>query len=64
MSKIFITGGTGCIGAVTVFKLLTGFGDQIEQTSSRKTAVVAHLFDRFQASIAFLEFDQLPVFTA
>ena len=31
MSKIFITGGTGCIGAVTVFKLLTGYGDQIEQ---------------------------------
>ena len=31
MSKIFITGGTGCIGAATVFKLLTVYGDQVEQ---------------------------------
>ncbi len=31
MSKIFITGGTGCIGAATVFNLLTKFGDSIEQ---------------------------------
>ena len=31
MAKIFITGGTGCIGAVTVYKLLTQYGNQIEQ---------------------------------
>ncbi|MFK7770103.1 MAG: NAD-dependent epimerase/dehydratase family protein [Mariniblastus sp.] len=31
MAKIFITGGTGCIGAVTVYKLLSEYGDQIEQ---------------------------------
>lgn len=31
MARIFITGGTGCIGAVTVFKLLAEYGDQIEQ---------------------------------
>ena len=31
MSRIFITGGTGCIGAATVHKLLTNYGDQIEQ---------------------------------
>lgn len=31
MARIFITGGTGCIGAVTVYKLLTEYGDQIEQ---------------------------------
>ena len=31
MSRIFITGGTGCIGAVTVYKLLSQYGDQIEQ---------------------------------
>ena len=31
MSKIFITGGTGCIGAATVFNLLTTYGDSIEQ---------------------------------
>ncbi len=30
MAKILITGGTGCIGAVTVFKLLTEYGDEIE----------------------------------
>lgn len=31
MAKILITGGTGCIGAVTVRKLLTEFGSSIEQ---------------------------------
>ncbi|MGI9428442.1 MAG: NAD-dependent epimerase/dehydratase family protein [Bythopirellula sp.] len=31
MARIFITGGTGCIGAVTVHKLLTEYGDSIEQ---------------------------------
>ena len=31
MAKIFITGGTGCIGAVTVYKLLTEYGDNIDQ---------------------------------
>lgn len=31
MAKIFITGGTGCIGAVTVYKLISQYGDQVEQ---------------------------------
>lgn len=31
MSRVFITGGTGCIGAVTVFKLLTEYRDNIQQ---------------------------------
>lgn len=31
MSRIFITGGTGCIGAATVHNLLTQFGSQIER---------------------------------
>lgn len=31
MAKIFITGGTGCIGAVTVYKLITEYGNEIEQ---------------------------------
>lgn len=31
MAKILITGGTGCIGAVTVRKLITEFGSSIEQ---------------------------------
>ena len=31
MARIFITGGTGCIGAVTVYKLLAGYGDNVEQ---------------------------------
>ena len=31
MAKIFMTGGTGCIGASTVFNLLQNYGDQIEQ---------------------------------
>ncbi len=31
MARIFITGGTGCIGAVTVFKLISLYGDQVEQ---------------------------------
>jgi nucleoside-diphosphate-sugar epimerase len=31
VARIFITGGTGCIGAVTVYKLLSHHGDQIEQ---------------------------------
>lgn len=31
MAKIFITGGTGCIGAVTVYKLISQYGEQVEQ---------------------------------
>lgn len=31
MSKILITGGTGCIGAVTVYKLLTDYADDVQQ---------------------------------
>ena len=31
MAKIFITGGTGCIGAVTVYQLISQYGDQVEQ---------------------------------
>lgn len=31
MARIFITGGTGCIGAITVHKLITEYGDEIEQ---------------------------------
>lgn len=31
MAKIFITGGTGCIGAITVYKLIAQYGDQVEQ---------------------------------
>lgn len=31
MAKIFITGGTGCIGAVTVYKLLEHYADQVDQ---------------------------------
>lgn len=31
MAKILITGGTGCIGAVTVYKLISEYGDQIDQ---------------------------------
>lgn len=31
MAKIFITGGTGCIGASTVHNLLSRFGDDIEK---------------------------------
>lgn len=31
MAKVFITGGTGCIGAVTVYQLITQYGDEIEQ---------------------------------
>jgi nucleoside-diphosphate-sugar epimerase len=31
MAKILITGGTGCIGAVTVYKLLSEYGDQIDK---------------------------------
>lgn len=31
MAKILITGGTGCIGAVTVYKLISEYGDQVEQ---------------------------------
>lgn len=31
MARIFITGGTGCIGAVTVYKLLNQFESEIEQ---------------------------------
>jgi FlaA1/EpsC-like NDP-sugar epimerase len=31
VSKVFITGGTGCIGAVTVYQLVTQYGDEIEQ---------------------------------
>lgn len=31
MAKILITGGTGCIGAVTVYKLLSQYGDRIDQ---------------------------------
>lgn len=31
MAKIFITGGTGCIGAITVYKLVTQYNDQVEQ---------------------------------
>lgn len=31
MAKILITGGTGCIGAVTVYKLISQYGDQVEQ---------------------------------
>ena len=30
MAKILITGGTGCIGAVTVYKLLQEFSDNVE----------------------------------
>ncbi|MEM9942897.1 MAG: SDR family oxidoreductase [Planctomycetota bacterium] len=31
MSKILITGGTGCIGAVTVYKLLTTYENEVDQ---------------------------------
>jgi len=31
VARIFITGGTGCIGAVTVFKLISQFGDRVDQ---------------------------------
>ncbi len=31
MARIFVTGGTGCIGAATVHQLLTRYGNQIEQ---------------------------------
>ncbi|MDG2181156.1 MAG: NAD(P)-dependent oxidoreductase [Mariniblastus sp.] len=31
MAKVFITGGTGCIGAVAVYQLITQYGDEIEQ---------------------------------
>ena len=31
MARIFITGGTGCIGATTVFNLLNQFGSDIDQ---------------------------------
>jgi len=31
VARIFITGGTGCIGAVTVYQLLTKYGDRTEQ---------------------------------
>ena len=31
MAKVFITGGTGCIGAVTVYQLITQYGNEIEQ---------------------------------
>lgn len=31
MARIFITGGTGCIGAVTAYKLLTEHGGHVEQ---------------------------------
>lgn len=31
MARILITGGTGCIGAVTVYKLLTEYGEQVDE---------------------------------
>lgn len=31
MARVFITGGTGCIGAVTVHNLITRYNDQIDQ---------------------------------
>lgn len=31
MAKILITGGTGCIGASTIFNLLSQYGDQVEK---------------------------------
>ncbi len=41
MAKVFITGGTGCIGAVTVYQLITHYGDEIEQVliASRSSSV-------------------------
>jgi nucleoside-diphosphate-sugar epimerase len=30
VARILITGGTGCIGAVTVYKLISEYGDQVE----------------------------------
>jgi nucleoside-diphosphate-sugar epimerase len=31
VARIFITGGTGCIGAVSVFKLLSQYGNKVDQ---------------------------------